>query len=209
MFINRNIKYRDILIFALIGVIGYKLIDNYNFFFDIGRKVLSIMSPFIYAIICAYILNPVVSFFENNFKTKRAISILITYFIIIALIIIILFFTIPSIVDSIVNITKEMPAYVEIIQKWINALLQNERIKALIVQAGLLNKLQEMSSQIGSVTIGLLQNFIMYLLSFTSNLVSVIFGFLISIYVLVDKEKLLKRARTITYMILMKKRGIS
>ncbi|MFT8342220.1 MAG: AI-2E family transporter, partial [Clostridium beijerinckii] len=78
LFINRNIKYRDILIFALIGVIGYKLIDNYNFFFDIGRKVLSIMSPFIYAIICAYILNPVVSFFENNFKTKRAISILIT-----------------------------------------------------------------------------------------------------------------------------------
>ncbi|NRT89349.1 putative PurR-regulated permease PerM [Clostridium beijerinckii] len=207
LFINRNIKYRDILIFALIGVIGYKLIDNYNFFFDIGRKVLSIMSPFIYAIICAYILNPVVSFFENNFKTKRAISILITYFIIIALIIIILFFTIPSIVDSIVNITKEMPAYVEIIQKWINTLLQNERIKTLIVQAGLLNKLQEMSSQIGSVTIGLLQNFIMYLLSFTSNLVSVIFGFLISIYVLVDKEKLLKRARTITYMIFNEEKG--
>lgn len=207
LFINRNIKYRDILIFALIGVIGYKLIDNYNFFFDIGRKVLSIMSPFIYAIICAYILNPVVSFFENNFKTKRAISILITYFIIIALIIIILFFTIPSIVDSIVNITKEMPAYVEIIQKWINTLLQNERIKTLIVQAGLLNKLQEMSSQIGSVTIGLLQNFIMYLLSFTSNLVSVIFGFLISIYVLLDKEKLLKRARTITYMIFNEEKG--
>lgn len=71
LFINRNIKYRDILIFALIGVIGYKLIDNYNFFFDIGRKVLSIMSPFIYAIICAYILNPVVSFLRIILKLEE------------------------------------------------------------------------------------------------------------------------------------------
>ena len=34
MFFNRNIKYRDILIFALIGLIGYKLIDNYKIFFN-------------------------------------------------------------------------------------------------------------------------------------------------------------------------------
>jgi predicted PurR-regulated permease PerM len=207
LFINKNIQYRDILIFALIGVVGYKLIDNYDYFFNICKKVLSIMSPFIYAMICAYALNPVVSFFERNFKIKRVISIAITYFIIIALVFIILLFTIPSIIDSILSITKEMPAYVEVIQKWINTLLENERIKELVVQAGLLNKFEEMSNQIGSVTIGLLQNLAIYLLSFTSNLVNVIFGFLISVYVLADKEKLVKRARTITYMILKEERG--
>ena len=207
MFINKNIKYRDILIFALIGVIGYKLIDNYDYFFDIGKKILSIISPFIYAMICAYVLNPVVSFFEKKLKMKRVISIAITYFIIIALVFIILFFTIPSIIDSILNITKEMPTYVEVVQKWINAILENERIKGLIIQAGLLNKFQEMSSQIGNVTIGLLQNLAMYLLSFTSNLLNVILGFLISVYVLADKEKFVKGARTITYMILKEEKG--
>jgi len=207
LFINKNIKYRDILIFALIGVIGYKLIDNYEYFFNIGKKVLSIISPFIYAMICAYVLNPIVSFFEQKLKMKRVISIAITYFIIIALVFIILFFTIPSIIDSILNITQQMPAYVEIIQKWINTLLENERIKTLIIQAGLLNKIHEISSQIGSVAIDLLQNLAIYLLSFTSNLLNVILGFLISVYVLADKEKFVKGTRTITYMILKEEKG--
>ena len=207
MLINKNVKYRDILIFALIGVIGYKIIDNYDYFFNIGNKILSIISPFIYAMICAYVLNPVVKFFEGKFKMKRVISIAITYFMIVALVIIILFFTIPSIIDSILNITREIPTYMEVVQKWINTILENEKIKALIIQAGLLNKFEEISSQIGSVAIGLLQNLAMYLLSFTSNLLNVILGFLISVYVLVDKEKFAKGARTITYMILKEEKG--
>ncbi|WP_297423571.1 AI-2E family transporter [Clostridium sp.] len=207
MFINRNIKYRDILIFALIGVIGYKLIDNYNYFFDVVKKILSIMTPFIYAMICAYILNPIVSFFEKRLMIKKVFAIGVTYFIIIALIFIVLFFTIPSIVDSILKITAEMPKYVEMVQKWINTILQNDRVKGLIMQAGLLKKFEEVSSQIGSVTISLLQNLAMYLLSFTSNLLNVLLGFLISIYVLADKEKLIRGARTITYMILKEENG--
>jgi len=207
LFINKNIKYRDILIFALIGVIGYKLIDNYDYFFNIGKKVLSIMSPFIYAMICAYVLNPIASFFEGKFKMTRVVSIAITYFMIVGLVFIVLFFTIPSIIDSILNITQKMPTYVEIVQKWINTLLENERIKGLIIQAGLLNKFEEISSQIGKVAIGLLQNLAMYLVSFTSNLLNVILGFLISVYVLADKEKFVKGARIITYMILKEEHG--
>ena len=207
MFINRNIKYRDILIFALIGVIGYKLIDNYDYFFDIVKKILSIMTPFIYALICAYILNPIVSFFERRLKLKKPIAIAITYSIIIALIFIVLFFTIPSIIDSILNITNEMPMYVEVVQKWVNTILENERVKGVIIQAGLLSKFEEISSQIGSVTINLLQNLAMYLLSFTSNLLNVILGFLISIYVLADKDNIVRSARTITYMILKEENG--
>lgn len=207
MFINRNIKYRDILIFALMGVIGYKLIDNYEYFFDIVKKIASIMTPFIYALICAYILNPIVSFFERRLKLKKPIAIAVTYSIIIALIFIALFFTIPSIIDSILNITNEMPTYVEVVQKWINAILQNERLKGLIIQAGLLSKFEEISSQIGSFTIDLLQNLAMYLLSFTSNLLNVILGFLISIYVLADKDKFVRSARTVTYAILKEENG--
>jgi len=207
VFINKNIKYRDILIFALIGVIGYKLIDNYDYFFNIGKKILFIISPFIYAVICAYVLNPVVSFFEKNFKLKRAISIAITYFMIVTLVFIILFYTIPSIIDSILNITQEMPMYVDAIQKWINMILENERVKGIIIQAGLLNKFEEISNEIGNLAMKLLQYLAMYLLSFTSNLVNVVLGFLISVYVLVDKEKFVKGTKTITYMIFKEEKG--
>ena len=114
MFINNNIKYRDILIFALIGVVGYKFIDNYQYFFNIISRGLSILSPFIYALVCAYVLNPVVKSFERKLKIKRSISIALTYIILVGIVFIALFFTIPSLVDSILNITAEIPNYMAI-----------------------------------------------------------------------------------------------
>lgn len=205
--INKNVKYRDILIFALIGVIGYKFIDNYDYFFGILRKLMSILSPFIYALICAYILNPIVKLFENKFKFKRGMAIFITYAIIASLVTIALFFTIPSIIDSIASITKDIPIYMETVQGWIDAVLKNDKLKEMITEAGFLSKLEDISIQIGNFTILILQNSVTYLLSFTTGLVKGILGFLIAIYVLIDKERLLSMCRTITYIIFKEKKG--
>lgn len=205
--INKNVKYRDILIFALIGVIGYKFIDNYDYFFGILRKLMSILSPFIYALICAYILNPIVKLFENKFKFKRGMAIFITYAIIASLVTIALLFTIPSIIDSIASITKDIPIYMETVQGWIDAVLKNDKLKEMITEAGFLSKLEDISIQIGNFTILILQNSVTYLLSFTTGLVKGILGFLIAIYVLIDKERLLCMCRTITYIIFKEKKG--
>lgn len=207
MFINNNIKYRDILIFALIGVVGYKIIDNYDYFFNIVNKGVTILTPFIYAFICAYILNPVVSIIEKKFHIHRSISIAITYLILVGVIFIILFFTIPSLINSIINITAEIPIYISKSQEWVNMAIKNERINQLITQAGLLNNIKDLATQIGNISVELLQGTAKYLFSLTSNFVNVILGFLISIYVLADKDKLLKMARTIIFMVLKEKNG--
>lgn len=209
MFINKNIKYRDILIFALIGVIGYKLIDNYDYFFGITKKILYIIYPFIYALIFAYILNPVVTILEKKFKLKRGISIGITYCIIAGLIFICLFFTIPSIVDSISNISMEIPEYVQKIQGWTNNILESEKIKQIATEAGFLTKLEELSTHIGNYAIVILQDSATYLLSFTTNLINLVLGFLISIYVLMDKEKFINSAKIVIYMIMKEENGNS
>lgn len=207
MFINRNIKYINILIFVLIGIIGYKIIDNYNYFFNIITKGLVILSPFIYALVCAYILNPIVKLFEKKFNLKRGISIGLTYIILIGIIFIGLFFTIPSLIDSILNITSEIPNYIAKFQDWINIGLSNDRINELITQSGLLDNIQDIATNIGNVSINILQNFAVYLISLTSNLVNIVFGFLISIYVLIEKDNIVKMSKTIMYMILKEKNG--
>lgn len=207
MFINKNIKYRDILIFALIGIVGYKLIDNYDYFFKVINKGIAILSPFVYAFICAYILNPIVSGIEKNFNIKRSLSIAITYLMLVGVVFIILFFTIPSVVDSILNITAEIPVYISKSQEWINIGLQNQRVNELITQAGLLNNLKDLATEVGNISMNLLQGFAIYLLSLTSNLVNIVLGFLISIYVLADKDKLVRMARTIIFMVLREKNG--
>lgn len=207
MLINNNVKYRNILIFALIGIVGYKIIDNYNYFFNILDKGISILSPFIYAFVCAYVLNPIVSRIEKKFHINRSIAIAITYLILVGIIFIALFFSIPSVIDSIINITAEIPTYISKFQDWINVAMKNERINQLITQAGLLNNIKDLATQVGNISVEILQGSAKYLLSFTSNFVNVVLGFLISIYVLADKNKLLKMVRTITFMILKEKNG--
>ena len=126
MFFDRNIKYRDILIFALIGIIGYKLIDNYKIFFDFFSNLLSIIAPFIYALVFAYILNPIMKVFEKKLKLSRGISVLCTYLIILGLLTVCMVFLIPTLVDSIGSMIDEIPSYVTKVQGWITKAYNNQ-----------------------------------------------------------------------------------
>lgn len=207
MIVNKNMKYTEILIFALIGIAGYKIIDNYKYFFGIVSKLITILTPFIYAFICAYVLDPIVKLFERKFYIKRNLAILITYCILIGVVFIGLFFTIPSVVESILNITSEIPNYVLKVQEFINLLISNERINELIVQSGSMSQIQELTTHIGEISMNILQNLALYMVSITSNIVNIVLGFLISIYVLIEKNNIMRVAKTTVYMILKEKKG--
>lgn len=205
--INKNNKYFDIFILALIAIITYKLIDNYEYFFDIIKNFISIISPFVYALVCAYILNPIVNLFEKRLKFSKAVSILITYCILGALIFIILFFTIPSLISSIANMSSEVPEYIENMQKWSDTIFKNYQLNDFIKEDALIEKVDRIFTQMSNFILVLLQNSISSVFSITANLVKVLLGFLVSIYVLMEKEKLLSNAKIIIYMIFKEKNG--
>lgn len=204
---NKNIKYRDILIFMLIVLVGYILIKNYTIFFTSIKSFLSIISPFIYALIIAYCLNPLMNIFEKKLKLKRGLSLTLTYVVIFSLIILASIYILPNIVHSIFSITSDAPKYIEILQKWINSALENENLYALITDVGLLDYLTVLSSKFGTTFMKALEGSISSLFLATATLVKVILGFLIAIYVLIDKERLIKGAKTLIYMAFREEKG--
>lgn len=201
MFFNRNIKYRDILIFALIGLIGYKLIDNYKIFFNFFDDLISIITPFIYALVFAYILNPVMKIFEKKLKLSRGISVFCTYLIIFGLLTICMVFLVPSLVDSIGSIIDEIPSYVTKIQGWVMEAYKNPRLKEIINDIGLSNYLSNVPSSVGSVISSILESSLSSIFSIATNLIKIIFGSLISIYVLYYKESFIEKGKIILCMI--------
>lgn len=207
MIFDKNLKYKDILILALIGIIGYKVIDNYTFIFDFLKKITSIISPFIYAFIFAYILNPIMKLFESKFKLKRGMSILLTYLSIVGLIALVAIFIIPSVVESIISITSEIPTYVEIVQNKVNAIIREENIYDVLKDAGVIEYISSMSAKIGTIIISILEGSVSSIFSITTNIVKILFGFLISIYVLFDKELLLSNCKNILYMTIKKEKA--
>lgn len=209
MIFNRNIKYRDIFVFMLIVIAGYIFVKNYNIFFKSIRGFLSIISPFIYALVIAYCLNPLMKIFEKRLKLKRGLSITFTYIIILSLILLIFIYILPNIISSIISMTSEVPKYMNIVQKWINTALQNEDLYSLIKDVGLLNYLSVLSSKFGSTLMAVLEGSISSLFSATASLVKVVLAFLIAIYVLLDKEKLSRGAKTLIYMLFKEEKGSS
>lgn len=201
MFLNKNIKYRDILIFALIGIVGYKIIDNYAIIFNFISFLLSLISPFIYAFIFAYALNPVMVCLQKKLKMKKNIAILITYLVITGLLVVGIMYVIPTIVDSIVSISSDIPEYMDKVQGWINNLINNGKLSNLVKDIGLQSYVSGISDKLGAVLLDVLQGFGSSLVSITTNIIKVILGYVISIYVLVDKEKILSETKVITYMV--------
>ncbi|MGL4572328.1 MAG: AI-2E family transporter [Clostridium sp.] len=204
---NKYLKYKDILILVVLAFIGYKIVDNYNVYFSLIKKFIVVMTPFIYAFIFAYILNPVMKLFEKKFHFNRGGAVAGTYVIVAGILVLIGIFVVPSIIDSIISITKEIPSYVDTVQGWFNAALKHDKVYTIMQDSGVLSTLSMVSSKIGTILMSVLENTAGSLLTITTDIIMFFFGFLISIYILIDKERFIKQAKIITVMILGEKRS--
>jgi predicted PurR-regulated permease PerM len=203
MLFNRNIKYRDIIFVMMIIVVGYILIDNYAYIFPLIKSFLSIVSPFVYALIIAYCLNPLMMVFEKRLKLKRELSVPLTYFTVIGLIVLLFIYIVPSVI----TMTAEFPRYLEVIQGWANSIITNDNIQTYLEDLDFLNFLALSPAQLGTILVDVAEKIISSIFFATTGLLKVLVGFVISIYVLIDKEKFSKGSKVVVYMLLKEERG--
>lgn len=199
-------RYLDLVIAIIVAYIGIKIVNNYTFFFSIVNKFFSIISPFIFAVIIAYILNPIMKFFEKRFKLKRGLSIMCTYILLIGLLSIIIIYLIPKISSNILDIAKNIPYFANETQIWFQNLLKSEGIKSIMDSTGGFNfDLNFITTKLSGISMSILNAFVDKTVSFTSQFIKWIFGFLVSIYILNDKEKFISITKKSVYMILKEK----
>ncbi|CAM2962425.1 AI-2E family transporter [Hathewaya histolytica] len=209
-------KYMDIIIPIAIAaflvfissIMFLKLLDITPYFLNRIGNIYSIISPFIYGIIIAYILNPLMRFLEKKFKLKRSISILCTYLIIVGLFIIVIIYLLPKITTSIMEILRSVPQYTRATERWVNNLLNNSKAGELInTSVGANFNPEKLISKASEFSISVLNSFLANLLSITNYFIKWIFGFLIAIYVLADKENFKYVSKKAIYKTLKEKNG--
>jgi predicted PurR-regulated permease PerM len=82
--------------------------------------VSSILKPFIYSLIFAYLLDPIVDFFETK-GLRRILSVIIVYLILIALVLFFSFIIAPRLVKDIQVLVASLPKYSIEIQKMVKS----------------------------------------------------------------------------------------
>lgn len=206
---RRKIKHFDFIISAILIYISIKLINNYKTWFAILGNIMSIISPFIFALIIAYILNPLMKFIERKFLLNRKLSILCTYMFIIFFISIFTIYLLPKITYSIIDIVKSIPEFANESQHWLNEIIKEYNLKEVLNSSGMKNlKPDFIIGKTSECIVQILDKLLSKTWSFTNSFIKWIFGFIVSIYVLYDKEKFISVAKKIVFITLNEENGI-
>ncbi|MBU5315343.1 AI-2E family transporter [Clostridium bornimense] len=207
--INNHIIYIKIVCTVIVAYILMNLIDNIGYFTGIFGKFYGVIQPFIFGLIIAYILNPIMKLFEKKLKFTRVISILFTYLIVIGVIAITSVYLFPKLYYSIEDFIGRIPYMSIELQKWINEFIKNDAV-GNILESGILEfNPQILIPKISEISAATLNMLLTSIVAFTNSFVKFLFGFLVAIYILYDKEKIVYLFKKVLFIVVKEKRGIA
>ncbi|WP_244833040.1 AI-2E family transporter [Clostridium sp. BJN0001] len=205
MKIEWNKKYTTISIYAFLVscavIIFFKCISEFEKLLDKISAALSILEPFIIGFAIAYILNFVLKFFENNIfsigfikklnlnsKIKRCFSLFLTYIVTALLIFTFTKFMLPQLVSSIIGLVNDIPLYINESVKFTDKLLMNLNIQNeyLRILNGNFNEFINYIIKLGTNFIPIIGSVLGMI---ASSIWNIILGTIISMYLLIDKER--------------------
>lgn len=218
MKINWNSKYNTIAVYAFLVIcaviIFYLSLSQLGAVQEKIKYVLLVLQPFTIGIVIAYILDFILTFFETNVlnfkklknlksKTRRIFGIILTYITAFILLRLFIQFVLPQLIDSIVGLINDIPSYISSSNKLINSLIDKLNLsdKNVILINQKLNETVEYIINLARELLPVLGNFVKDIFSSIWN---IILGLIISIYLLMDKEKFIAIAKKTTCAIFPK-----
>ncbi len=192
--------------------------------FSAVRMFFGILAPIIYGLFIAYILNPVMKFFEKKVilgficeKLKieepseklrgaiRLISVILSLLVMVACIYGLIALLVPQLVNSIINLTNSFPRYATNIRQYVVRLFQNNaelENNAMQIYEKLMENLENWINN--SLLPGLndvMASFSSQLMDVLSFIKNFLIGSIISIYFLNGKEKFISRGKRLLYAV--------
>ena len=222
-FIKNNKKYFKLglclVLVAIITIVFYRSSSRLDISITI-KETKDILSPFIYGIGIAYVLNTGLKFLENKVfnkikylddkkNLKRGLSITTAYVLVFSFLIWLISYLIPEVQKSILDVSEYFKNFdINEVDKMLRKSIPVEEEIVSEISSYVSNLLKSFLEEFPTYVKNLLPS-IKSLLSSVKNIVdvllNVIVGIVVSIYILFDKEAIAKRTKFILYAILSRK----
>lgn len=212
MKINWDKKYNTIAVYAFIvvslSIIFYNVISKLEAFTGKLNEIVGIFQPFMIGFVIAYLLNFILKFYEEKiFKVKglnkakkssiRGIGIFLSYITAGIIIYVFMQFVLPQLIESLVGLVNDIPKYVKELTIMVESQLYdmdiNEEYMAIISK-----KFTELTNLLIQVLTNLLPIIGNGIMSVASSIWNIVLGIIISIYLLIDKEKFFALGKKVT-----------
>ncbi len=216
---EKNNKYLSIALysFAVIAatvILIFIMLDP-NKITGAINSFFTILSPVITGFVLAFILNPVLNFFENvvfrkaaalnkHKKLKRALSMVLTYLLFLGILSLFVMLIVPSLIDSITDLLRNIRGYytkgIELIEGF---------LARFNISSDILGPFNDVGNKIIELAIDTMNKLLPRLGTIANSAISVLkntfIGFAFSIYMLASKEIFRKQFSRVLYTFTRKK----
>lgn len=216
MKLNNSLKeLKNYIILILIAVFSYWGLNNLDVLTNILKTLYNVFLPFILGGIIAFILNipatKIESFILKHSKKKpnpsltRTISIIISLLLFLVVILFIAFLLIPELVESIELLMNNIPGLISNIENFVLNLLDKypdiqTEIKELFAGAG------NVTNIISNILNYIINGALGFISSLVSSFVTIFTALIFSIYMLSQKEYLIRGIKKIMYAYMSKEK---
>lgn len=215
-----NRKYLTVCLYAIIVVLASVLIIKTVIDWDNvvrhAKSALSVLSPFLWGAFIAFLINPLVKLFDKLFgkikplkkhgKPRKFLSLLLSYLLVVALVVLMFVYLLPQIGTSITEIVNQVPGWITKINEGLMKFetdhpdfdydIVNEFLNNITPQ------LMEFSKRVVTDVVPMIFT---TSISVVKGLLNVLIAFIVSVYMVSDKKLLARGFKRVLYSVASEK----
>lgn len=204
---------RKIILIVFLATVFLTVAINFLGLIGLLKRVIGFFSPVIAALCIAFVLNVLLRTFENKvfrfmdnsrkrfvIKLKRPICLVLTYLVAFGIISLLMLVIIPDIIDTVTYIAEKMPKFVSDAREWIEALLYRFNIEAKDIPELTIDwssAAKVITDWLSGSSKKIFGDAVNITTSVFTGLFDTIFSFVISVYILAQKERIGRFVRRI------------
>lgn len=227
---KKNEKYRSIAFYAGCAIVFSALIIlaifNLGTLWGYVKKFFSVLSPFIYGFVFAYLSEPILSFYErtvfafkkskkDRFVLRRTLSLILTIITVLAIVAVLVYSIVPGIAGSFDTLDSHMNGYIANIQDFGDGMVarfsgtlfgkQYDTLSSLLREHNITFSIKDVL-QTSFVS---MQSAFDYVISYggriVSEIISILVGCFIAVYFLINKEKVASQLKKLMAAIMSRR----
>lgn len=199
------------IIISAFTLILYVLLTNFSVISNLWGKITSMLFPFIIGFALAFLLDPIVMFFEKRVfanwhckgKGKRTLSMLLSLVIAIAVVAFLFYLIVPAVIGSVSDLVSHNEIYITRFTKFITDVFEDYHLDTTKINE-IVGKSSDFLTYFADMFTSTLPTIVSTSYGIIKALLNILIGVAAAMYLLLDKEVFISNVKKINFAILPK-----
>lgn len=192
------------LLIAITVVVVYKMLDNFSSIQAWFGTLFTILKPFLIGLLIAYILFIPCRKIEDTLKKSkmkiiskkaRGISVVTTYIIFVAIVIIIINCIFPVLIDSVVELVSNIPGYYDVLVNKYAELSEDSILKSDMIKEKMMEVTNIDVRQFLNINNEKIMEYVKNIINIFSGIFDLFVSVVVSVYILLQRSSIVRALR--------------